>query len=86
MEKLEKYKEEIDGYLVRIQELESQISEAEKGLLVAETEMKATEKRIEELEQKCLDVTGKPIKELDGIIDETMKAIKDIMDELNTEE
>ena len=86
MSNLKEYEQKIDSYIGQIEKLEQQISDAEKNLIVAETEMKATQKRIAELEDKCKEITGKPIKELDSVIAQSIKAMEDIMSEIKKEE
>lgn len=86
MSNLKEYEQKIDDYLEQIEKLESQITDAEKNLIVAETEMKATLKRIADLEEKCKEVTGKPIKELDNVIAQSIKEMEKIMSEIKKEE
>lgn len=69
---LKKYSNEINAKRV-------EINNAKEALIVAQTQLQSYEKQAKDLEQECLNLTGRPIEELEQILTDSMAQLQNLI-------
>lgn len=87
---IQEYENNLNIYTQQITAKKDEIAEAEKELIVAQTQLKNYEQQAKEIEEECFQLTGGPINELEEVISKSMAQLDKIMNKVisvsNTED
>lgn len=76
---IQEYENNLNTYTQQITAKKNEIINAEKELIVAQTQLKNYEQQAKDIENECIELTGKPISELENVITESMTQLDKIM-------
>ena len=81
---IQDYENTLNNYTQVINVKKTEIANAEKELLVAQTHLASFKEEENRLEEECLRLTGKSISELDKVISSNMKQLEKVMNKVNS--
>lgn len=81
---IQEYETKLNNYNQQISAKKAEIDNAERELIVSQTQLQNYQQQMQQLENECLALTGKPISELNNIIAGNMKQLEDLIKGLNT--
>lgn len=81
---IQEYENNLNIYNQQITAKKNEISNAERELIVAQTQLKNYEQQAKDIEEECLQLTGKPIGELETVISKSMEQLDKIMKKVTT--
>ena len=81
---IQEYEKNLNAYNQQITAKKNEIANAERELIVAQTQLKNYEQQAKSLEEECLQLTGKPISELENVIAESMAQLDKIMSKVTS--
>ena len=81
---IQEYENNLITYNQQITAKKNEISNAEKELIVAQTQLKNYEQQAKDIEEECLQLTGKPISELENVLTKSMAQLDKIMKKVTT--
>lgn len=73
------YEQKLKDYNTKINNVKQDIEKAEKDILVAQTKIENYTNQMKELEERCVQLTGNPITEIDATLATTMNAIDNLI-------
>lgn len=76
---IQEYENNLNMYDQQIRIKKSEIANAERELIVAQTQLENYEQQAKDIENECLQLTGKSISELENVISESMVQLDKIM-------
>lgn len=76
---IQEFENNLNAYNQQISVKKNEIANAERELIVAQTQLKNYEQHAKELEEECIRITGRPIGELEDVIAESMAKLDNIM-------
>jgi uncharacterized protein (DUF3084 family) len=80
---IQEYETKLNNYNQQISAKKAEIDNAERELIVSQTQLQNYQQQMQQLENECLALTGKPISELNNIIAGNMKQLEDLIKGLN---
>lgn len=81
---IQEYENNLNIYNQQIITKKNEIANAERELIVAQTQLKNYEQQAKDIEEECLQLTGKPIGELENVIKKSMAQLDKIMKKVVT--
>ncbi len=81
---IQEYENNLNIYNQQIATKKNEIANAERELIVAQTQLKNYEQQAKDIEEECLQLTGKPINELENVIKKSMAQLDKIMQKVVT--
>lgn len=76
---IQEYESNLNAYNQQITAKKDEIAKAERELIVAQTQLKNYEQQAKDIEEECLQLTGKPISELENVITQCMAQLDNVM-------
>ena len=76
---IQEYEAQLKSYSSQINAKKIEINNAKEALIVAQTQLQTYEKQAKELEQECLNLTGRPIEELEQILSDSLNQLQGLM-------
>ena len=76
------YEQKLKDYNTKVNNVKQDIEKAEKDILIAQTKIENYTNQMKELEEKCVQLTGNPITEIDVTLTTTMNAIENLITQI----
>lgn len=81
--RIEEYEAELSKFQNIINSFSNKVAQAEKDKIVAQTKIDNYVANLQELEDECKTVTGRPIEEIDSVLEDTMNSIEKLVAQID---
>lgn len=76
---IKEYEQKLQNYTQEINKEKENIASAERAIIVSQTQLKNYQEQLASLENECQSLTGKPITDIELVIEENMKQLEEAM-------